>query len=94
MKNTVLSFLLCFIAYCNNAQTLTYKNSVQLHVEALYKKGDQRPQSSVPKYSLIYTRRLAESKWAVEAGATYTSRYVREQFTPYQFFFLVTVLNW
>ncbi len=87
MKNTFLSFLLCCVACCSNAQTPTYKNSVQFHIEALYKKGDQRPQSPVLKYSLIYTRRLAESRWIVEVGATYASRYVQQQFTPYQYFF-------
>jgi hypothetical protein len=88
MKNVLFSFLFCSVAYLSSAQTTTYKNSVQFHVETLYKKGDQRPQSPVLKYSLIYNRRLAESKWIVEAGATYANRYVREQFTPYQYFFL------
>lgn len=87
MKKSFLTFLLCFIVYWTSAQTTTYKNSVQFHLEALYVKADQQPQSPVPKYSLIYTSRLAQSRWITEAGVSYTNRYVREQFTPYQFFF-------
>jgi len=87
-KSLFSSFLFCFVSYLSTAQSHSYKNSVQLHVEALYVKADQRPQSPVPKYSLIYTKRLAESRWSTETGVSYTNRYVREQFTPYQFFFL------
>jgi hypothetical protein len=87
IKKLLFSLLFCFIVHWSSAQTPIRKNSIQLHIEALYPKADQRPQSPVPKYSLIYTRRLAESRWVTEAGASYTSRYVREQFTPYQFFF-------
>ena len=86
-KSLFSSFLFCFVSYLSTAQSHSYKNSVQLHVEALYVKADQRPQSPVPKYSLIYTKRLAESRWSTETGVSYTNRYVREQFTPYQFFF-------
>ncbi|MFD2937138.1 hypothetical protein [Spirosoma flavum] len=60
---------------------------MQFHLEALYVKGDQRPQSPVLKYSLIYARNLADSRWLVEGGVSYTNRYVREQFTPFQSFF-------
>lgn len=87
MKKLLLSFIACFIVHWSSAQTPTYKSSVQFHVEALYVKADQRPRSPVPKYSLVYTNRLSTSRWITEVGVSYTSRYVRGQFTPFQYFF-------
>jgi hypothetical protein len=86
MKRMLPCFLFCLIAYLSNAQTPNHKNLVQLHVETLYVKADQRPQSPVTKYSLVYARKLAVSRWIAEGGVSYTSRYVREQLTPFQFF--------
>jgi hypothetical protein len=87
MKKLLPVLLFCFISYLNNAQTPVYRNSVQFHAEALFMKGDNQPQSPVLKNSLIYARKLGQSRWVAEGGISYTNRYVREQFTPFQSFF-------
>lgn len=87
MKKLLLSFLLCFIVHWSKAQIAAYKSSVQFHVEALYVKADQRLKSPIPKYSLVYTKRLLTSRWIAEAGISYTSRYAKMQFAPFPYFF-------
>ncbi len=86
MKHLLFALLSCFVVHSVKAQSSTYQNSVQVQLEALYVKADQRPQSPVPKYSLLYARDL-NHRWRAEAGASYTNRYLREQFSPYQSFF-------
>ncbi len=87
MKKLLLACLIYATPWLADAQTPAYKNSVRMTIGATYVKGDQQSQSPVPQYGVIYSRQLGTSPWLVETGLSYTNRYVREQFTPFQFYF-------
>jgi hypothetical protein len=87
MKKIILTVLLCFCQGLLNAQIPAYKNSVRVALSTTYVKGDNRRQSPVLNYALIYSHQLGNSRWLAETGFSYSSRYVQEQITPFQFLF-------
>lgn len=79
------SFLLCCILLILSnwvcAQfTKSYNKSIHISTEALWVKGDHQEQSPAIRYSVLYSQPLANTRWTMEAGLSFTSRYTRDRF--------------
>lgn len=86
---TIFLVILAFIApQLAKGQPLIPGNSVRLALETVITNNHANPQSPMLRYSALYTKQLAQSRWLAEAGVSYMSVYEDERVDPFNYHFL------
>lgn len=88
MRNIFITISALIAPHLAKGQLFVYRNSVRLALETVVTNNHGYRQPPIPRYSVLYSKQLAQSRWMAEAGLSYMSLYKDERIDPYNYYFL------